>query len=617
MNYILQTDNMNSFSNKLQLWSYQFTIFIILFFSTKPLFTQLIINDPSIPNPSNLTNNLISNNWIFLTDSINQIKLNSNVRTDLFNIEKDNIELYSIFDGNYNFQFIAPYLDTFNTYSLYNHNINKRNIFNHTTKVNLSAGTNSGSLQFEFEGNYHNFYWLFQPYFDISDGVLFPEGNNTIFNQNLLRGSGYQNILNHLEFGVINSHSSLVFDLNLNISELYIPLSRFDTNSVRFKFNDYNQFLAIVKFSNTFSEDMKIRGKVFFMDSFRDTKPSNDTNSILIKSQNSYNLEEFYYGMNLLVDYNLFFNDNPTIIGLKYKQNLFLFDNNFVGGRQRIETESLNWSLEQKYSYSDRNSIIAIAEYKSKAILLSTLGKLPQNIGDLNFGISHIHNSDKEYNLTNSFKYSTFDPLVSNYYALNVNSIDNLELIPEKWAELKNTFFHQIDTNLFYKLNLDFFYGKDIILQVIDEDYNCKYSNIGDKFGAEIGIDFNYFNNNFGIRWQAGFALQNFNTAQMTIENGLRLPKFHTKFSYSQNIFNFITFQTDVEYLNGISYFHKAKNMIETANLPILLNIIFQKQFDNSYIFVILKNISNQYYEINYGLPERGLSITLGTKIIF
>jgi hypothetical protein len=103
----------------------------------------------------------------------------------------------------------------------------------------------------------------------------------------------------------------------------------------------------------------------------------------------------------------------------------------------------------------------------------------------------------------------------------------------------------------------------------------------------------------------------------LSIAEGIRIPKFQTKLSYSQNIFNFMNFQIELEYINGISYYNSTKNMIETANLPILLNIILQKQFDNSLIFVILKNISNQYYEINYGLPESGLSINLGTIIKF
>ena len=609
-------ENIATFSHKLQIWFYLFVIFLILIISNKPIFAQVIINDPSKTNSNIFTNNLILNNWIFFTDSINQFKLNSNVRSDLFNIEREKIELYSLFDGNYNLRFIQPYLDTASIYHLYHQNKNTKNKFNQSTKINLFSGTNNGNLQFDFAGNYRSFYWLFQPYFDISDGVLYPDQNNTIFNQSLLRGSGYQNILNHLEFGIISSHSSLVFDLNFNISELYIPLSRFDTNTIHYKFNDYNQFLGIIKFSNTFSDDLKINGKVFLMDSFRDAKPSIDTNSVLLQSDNSYNLEEFYYGLNLMIVYNLFFKDNPTKFGLNYRQNLFLFDNKFVGGRQRIETESLNWSFEQKYDYSNNNSIIAAGEYKSKAVLLSTFGDLPNHLYNLNLNILHNHIIKNNLKLTNLLKYNNFEPFMSNYYALNEHSIENLSLSPETWIELQNTLENQIDTNLFYKLKFDIFYGKDIILQVIDNDIKLQYKNIANKFGVDIGLDFNYFNDNFGVRWQAALALQKINQVEVKIQNGLRTPKFQTKLSYSQNILNFMTFQADLEYLNGIPFFNKTKNMIEIAQIPILLSFILQKQFDNSYIFVILKNVSSQYYEINYGLPEKGLNITLGTKIL-
>jgi len=599
----------------IQIGLFSAVIMLLLIFTPDFAVSQSVINDPTEPCSINLMNSK-NNNCLFLTDSLNQLKLNSNVRTDIFEVKKDNIELYSLFDGNYNFRFIFPYLDSSNISNLYHQNRSNYDKLNYQTIVNLFSGTNNGNLRFDFRGNYKSFYWLLQPYFEISDGVLFPSDNNTVLNQKALTSSGYQNILNHTEFGIINSRSSLIFDFNLNISELYIPKNIYDISNIKYKFNDYNQFLAIIKFSNSFSEDMKIKGNVFFMDSFRDVSPSNDTSANILKSSYLFNLEEFYYGMNLITYYNLISSSNPITISLDYKQNLFLFDNYFVAGRQRIETEALDWKIEQQLEFR-KNLINAKVVYKSKAVLLSTLGNLPKNLNTFDVFFSNDHSINTKLTLNNAIKYTTFVPMVSYYYALSQNSIENLNLKPETWIESTNSIFYKLDTNFYYSLKVNFFLGKDIILQVFDDKDLCQYQNFAEKYGAEFGIDFNYSNQNFGIKWNANYTFQNFTKSQLSIAEGIRIPKFQTKLSYSQNIFNFMNFQIELEYINGISYYNSTKNMIETANLPILLNIILQKQFDNSLIFVILKNISNQYYEINYGLPESGLSINLGTIIKF
>lgn len=550
----------------------------------------------------------------FIIDTLNQLQLNGTTRIISEQLKIDDIELFSKFDGNYALQFLPIFFNC-DSNDICKTNFKTIPTDEFSTKAALFTGSKNGFFQGYHKGRYRTFSWLIHPYLEINNGIYYPDNEQTFLNQKLVANSSFQNISGRTEFGIQNEKSYLLFDSHISFANLYKPLNLLDSNKIKHKFDSYNNLLTQIKFSNTFSDFIRFTGRIYLKNFLRDYSTFVDSTIFSFDIYNNeFEVEEFNYGFNTIIDYDSRILNNPVQFNFSYSQDLFLVNSTFLKVRSRIESENLKVGISQKFDYSDNGVVnIAINSY-SRALLYSSLGTLPPNLHTLNLELKNYLKIDSTLQLTNSIYRKYYLPLIGNYYSISENYLNNLNLQPELWYYFSNALDINFTKNLNIKSFINLYYGQDII--VLDK-INSKYFNNGESKGAEVGIDGEYRYGIINFRINTYYNFQNVSNKEILVSNFLRMPKFTANINLNHLFYDFVELELNFKYLSGINSYNVQTHTIEMVKPNYLLNLLIQKQYDNAFFTLILRNLTNRYHETNIGIPDRGISFLLGTGINF
>ena len=553
----------------------------------------------------------------FITiDTLNQLQLNGISRLALQDLTINGIEIFSKFDGGYALQFLPVFL-TCDTSEIkmckQNYASNTKNEY--LTKAALFSGNKNGFFQAHHRGRYRSFSWLIHPYLEINNGIYYSDKQISFFEQKIVENSSYQNISGRIEFGISNTNSYLLFDSHLSFANLYKPINLLDSTKIKHKFSDYNNLLAQIKFSNPFTDFIKISGNIFLKNFYRNQSTEIDSNIFNFDIYKSdFEIEEFNYGINAKIDYDSRLIDNPTELKLSYSQDLFLVKSSYIKFRSRIEAENLQMGLMQRFDYSDKGKLTIELMSKSRALLYSSLGKLPKNVSFIDLSINNQYNFDSTTVLTNSFARKGIMPFVIYYYKIFEFYQSNLNIEPEMWYILNN----EIKININRRLNIvpfiNFYYCQNVIL--LDE-VTKQYSANGNSKGLQIGITGEYQFPFISFKFNGWYNYQLVNDNNVLISNSLRTPRYNFDLNFNHNIFDFLEAEINFNFHDGVFSFNSTMNRIERLPPTYTINVMLQKQYDNSFFTVIFRNLTNKYSETNFGLPDRGISFLFGTGINF
>ncbi len=549
-----------------------------------------------------------------IIDTMNQLQLNGTTRIISTQLTLNNIELYSKFDGNHALQFLPIFFNC-DSNEICKTNLSIKTQGEFLTKAAFFTGSKNGFFQAFHKGRYKTIHWLVHPYLEISNGIYYPDENQSFLKQKVVSNSSFQNISGRTEFGIKNEKSYLLFDSYLSFANLYKPLNLLDSNMIKHKFGNYNNLLAQIKFSNTFSDFLKITGRIFLKNFLRDYSTMIDSTIFSFDSYNNeFEIEEFNYGFNSLIEYDSRITKHPVHINLSYTQDLFLVNSSYLKARSRIESENLNIGYSQLYDYSDRGNIQLSLNSSSRAILYSNLGKLPNNVITVNFEFKNNYQFDSTINLSSSFSRKHFLPFISHYYSISENYQNNLNIEPELWYYVGNTFNIKFNQNFNIKSILNLYYGHDIIIL---EKTSRKFSNSGVSKGLELGLTGEYKLESINFKFDGVYNFQNVNEKEILLSDFLRMPAFISNFNLNHIFYNFLELELNIKFTSGIYSYDPRNHNIEMISPDFLVNLLIQKQYDNAYFTLILRNLTNRYYETNIGIPDRGISFLLGTVINF
>lgn len=547
-------------------------------------------------------------------DTMNQMQINGMTRLAMCDLSINGIELFSKFDGGYALQFLPVFFSCDTNAKCYLNYVYESKK-DYITKATLFTGTKNGFFQTYHQGSFKSFYWLIHPHLEINNGIYYSNKRQNVFEQKIVENSSFQNISGRIEFGIRNESSYLLFDSYLSFANLYKPLNLFDSVKIKHKFSDYNNLLSQIKFSNSFSDFIKISGNIFLKNFLRNHSSVIDSNIFSFDAYDKdFDIEEFNYGINSTIDYDTRLTNYPTKFILSYSQDLFLVNTSFLKFRSRIETENLQIGLEQHFDYSNKGKISLELLSKSRAMLYSSLDRLPQNVSFVNLSIINKYDFDSALVLTNSFSRKGIMPFVTYYYKIFDSYQGNLDIQPELWYTLDNELKITLNRRLKIVPSINFYLGQNVILF---DQVSGKYLANGTSKGFQISISGKYQYNAIYFKFNGCYNYQLVSNDYLLFSNFLRMPRYVLDFNFYHDFDDLIELELNIKFQDGTFSLNPMTKEIERLASKYSVNLMLQKQYDNAFFTIIFRNLTNNYSETNFGIPDRGLNFLLGTGINF
>jgi hypothetical protein len=567
------------------------------------------------------TNTDFIDNTIFLQpDSLNQIKLSSISNKSFHILQLDGIPLFSLFDGQYNYTFLK-------NFNLKNTglNFNTIKLSKPLTKDSLSAdvilfsSNYNGLLQANIFKKKNSLYFRLNSSFESSGGYYYSNRTKeNVVDLRFLENSAYQNIGIALSTGFLNNTSDISLNLLYNKSKLNVPIKLNDKSKFKQQFNVYDALLGYMKFENKFNDKIHLWGNFFFRKFVRDYGSSYDSTYIMFRQFNSkLEIDEYNYGGNLFMNYNLINPENPTFLHFNYSQNIFLFSNESDQDRVRTESENLSILLEQKVLLSENFDAVIGAKLNSRAILYTEFGEIPENKSILDYHANlNYHLEDSSMISFKYEKYSIF-PLVGNYFELRPNQYENIELKSERW----NDFSLSYSTNLFdifnTKITAQYSQGSNINYPLFIDTTHYKFSSDGNlkAFGGIFELKFEVFDVAFSSITR--FSLQDFSEEKLKIVQAYRLPVFSEELMLSKEFDFGLSMNLKSNYRKGIKGFNFNEGRIRNFKDFFVMDLLINQKVFSENIFLAVRNLTNQYYEYNFLIPEPGINFLFGLSLSF
>lgn len=556
----------------------------------------------------------------YFPDSLMEIRLSGISHSVYYGITNSSIPLYSLFDGSYNYNFIKQNIDInlakLNKNTTDSINLNKDSII---SKILLYSGNKDGLLEGVSKGNIKNYFWSFTPVFESSGGYYYSNKKTANYTDLIfLENSAYQNIAFNVEGGIRNNKSSISLSALINISNLYVPINLNNLSPIKQHFSDYDEFIEMLKFENYFNENLKFEGNIFVKKFLRNFGSNIDTNSFPITGYiSSTQIDEYSYGGNLSILTPLFIKQKDFKLTFNYSQDVFLYSYIVKKWKLRAESEELFIKASQAVPLTDFLSLNLSVELQQRAIIYSEFGKIPANNSNYNLDISSNYKLSDAQSFSVRLMKFAFVPFVSQYYDLNGTQQGNINLDPENWLETdlrSNTNISNIGN---IQAGIIFSTGNNVLYPSPSDSGKFTYLSAGLVKAVNLYCNFEIYWFNFKLANLFSFALLNTNNSEIQLEPTYRVPKLADAFTMDYQFDFGLDLQLQANYNSGIRIFNQQESAIEYTKKSIIFNFQAQQKFSNQYFYINLKNLTNEYYEYNYGIPEAGLNFQIGIILSF
>jgi hypothetical protein len=562
---------------------------------------------------------LLKSMFLVLPDSLNQRVLTSLSNSSYEILSFDGIPAYSLFDGKYHFDFLKN-IDLKNSYSILDSARLSVNKLTDTSenKILLFSSNFNGLLSTNFYKQKKHLYYKIRTDFASSGGYYYSgKTEENDIDLIFLENSSFQNLGLNGSFGFFNKNSDISINLIYNKSKLYVPIRLMDTSKLSQHFNVYDSFYGYLKFDNFFSEKLHIFGNFFLRQMVRNYGASFDTVYIPIKLYNSkLEIDEYNYGANLFVDFNTFGLINPTRASAEYTQNIFLFSNEGNLDRVRTESENLGIKLHQKILYTDALYSIFSIGLKSRAILYSDFEVLPANKSTFEFkGVLNYSTRKSVFEFL-VCKFSVF-PFAAGYFTLQPSQIGNLDLKSENWLEFQFAFEEKFENN--FSLELKSIFSKGTNVNYPTNVDSSRYSYYSDGEITGLSSEFILKAEFFTVLCKAGSKLFfNLNESnKLSLSQPYRIPKYTQTLLLNKDFPFGLSVCLNATYQLGVTAFNFSKNRVETLSNYMTADLLINQKIFDQNLFIAIRNLTNQYYELNYSVPEPGINFLLGLSLNF
>ncbi|OGU59427.1 MAG: hypothetical protein A2X64_00750 [Ignavibacteria bacterium GWF2_33_9] len=556
-----------------------------------------------------------NNNYFVIPDSLAQLKLTYQNNSGYQELNIDNISLYSEFDGQYNLRFLKNALNTSEDYHSQNTTFNHKD--SSSFNMFLFSSNYNGMFKLKYFKKIKSLYFILHPTFESSGGYYVPRNSEDNFlDLKFLENSSFQNIGINAAAGFQSEKAKITLNILLNRSKLYIPVKIDDTTNFKQQFTSYNSLLNYLNFENSISSNLKISGNFFMRNFLRDYGATYDSLTTLRKTFNSMlQVDEFNYGGNFNLETTLLNLKLPFNLKFHYSQNIFLFSNAFENSRVRTESERLNICAEQNLEINESFITEFAVRLKNHKIIYSEFGDLPKNMSAFEYLANFKYMfSDSSFINCKIENYPIF-PFAANYYQIAPYQLENLDLSPENWYVLDIKYYQSENKNFHFNLSANISFGDNLIYpNYLDTlTYQMKSDASCSALGGSLDLYYNLFGIKFSSLTKVYFI--DFSDENLSLVQNFRFPKFSETLSVSF-LFNFglnITLQDN--FRTGLASYDYTNHKNITLNNMNILDLYLQQKIYTEQIFLAIRNLTNQYFEYNFRMPESGLNFLLGISL--
>jgi iron complex outermembrane receptor protein len=478
----------------------------------------------------------------------------------------------------------------------------------HSTSVGVNG--NLGRLFYNINGGYSK-----------SDGFNLAEFRDDFNNEDGGKrdNSDFENLGGMLKLGIEDFYNfDLAYSLMIVNNEKGVPTDVYTKRPRYWRYTAWNKSINNFMFSSVMNNNISIKGN-FYYETYKNILNSYDDNSFATQEMN-YAFQSTYddhsYGVNLLGDFNVF-NVGFSRFSFSWRKDVHKEEGNFNQGFSRYEASLLSAGLEQDLSFT-QNLVGALGiGYDLLTPIFADQNNLRENSSSLNLfaGLSYKLSEEVKIHL-NTSKKNRF-PTLKEFYSETIGrDVANPDLDIEKSINSELGIKLKVRKNALLDANVFYSSINDLIQSVSLGEGLRQFQNVGkaELIGAEFGLQLKYSNFNVDVSYT---YLSAKNISDDAISEHLEYRPEHV-ISFSPNYqFDFGTNLQAELFFIGNKYgidadtreFIKMDSYL-LANLKISHTI-----FENYIIYVRVNNITNVYYESEYGFPQPGRELYFGFKL--
>ncbi|MCZ7602839.1 MAG: TonB-dependent receptor [Melioribacteraceae bacterium] len=489
-----------------------------------------------------------------------------------------------------------------------------------TAMLEIESGA-AHSTSFGLSGGFGKMFYSINAGYSKSDGFDIPEIQSNYQNEDDERrnNSDYENIGGMLKVGVNNFHNiNLAYSLMIVDNEKGVPTDVYTTRPRYWRYSEWRKTTNNLMFSSGIGSSFRFKGNVFY-DTYKNVLNSYDDDSFTTQDmkyafQSTY--DDHSFGINLLNDISVL-NFGLTRISISWKKDVHNEEGNFNEGFSSYEASSLSAGLEQDINISAKVTAVGAIGYDLLTPIYSNGIDLRDPSSSINgfVGLSYKVN-DRVSLHVNASKKNRF-PTLKEFYSQTVGrDLANPDLNVEESINSELGFNFKLSSSILMNGNIFYSSIDELINVVILDDGLRQYQNIGkaEMKGAEIGFNLNVENFSMNLAYT---YLSAKNVSDEARSELLEYRPEHVLSIVPNYQFSFGTKLRAELFFVGGKYGVDAdsREFVEMDNYLLANMKISHTIFENYTLYLRVNNLTDIYYETEYGFPQPGREFFVGLKL--
>jgi outer membrane cobalamin receptor len=489
-----------------------------------------------------------------------------------------------------------------------------------TAMLEIESGA-AHSTSFGLSGGFGKMFYSLNAGYSKSEGFDIPETQSNYQNEDGGRrnNSDYENIGGMLKVGVNNFHNiNLAYSLMIVDNEKGVPTDVYTTRPRYWRYSEWRKTTNNLMFSSGIGSSFRFKGNIFY-DTYKNVLDSYDDDTFTTQDmkyafQSTY--DDHSFGINLLNDINAL-NLGLTRISLSWKKDVHKEEGNFNEGFSNYEASVLSVGLEQDINISDKFSAVAAIGYDLLTPIYSNGNDLRESSSSINgfVGLSYKVSNDISLHV-NASKKNRF-PTLKEFYSQTVGrDLANPTLNVEKSINSELGINYKLSNSILMNGNIFYSSINELINLVILDDGLRQYQNIGkaEMKGAEIGFNLSVDNFIMNLAYTYLSAKNVSDDSQSEIleyrpEHVLSLvPNYKSSFGTELRIELFFVggkYGVDAD----------SREFVEMDSYLLANMRVSHTIFENYILYLRVNNLTDIYYETEYGFPQPGREFFVGLKL--
>ncbi len=398
--------------------------------------------------------------------------------------------------------------------------------------------------------------------------------------------------------------TDLAFALNFSFNKKDVPVNIHTAFPRYWRYGKLDNMLANFMYASALSSEVVLKGNIFY-ETYKNELDSYDDASFITQF-NKYAFHSVYndhsYGVNISSFIQGSFLPLTKIIFL-YKRDQHNEQADYQFPFKKYEAEIFTGGLEETFSFSTDMKAVAGVSYDKMIPLYADGSSLRPAGSALNGNISlSVNSGNSGVGLSASGK--TRFPTLKEFYAELIGSyLPNNKLSPERGYNLEITGFTEF-SDLILRTSLFYSYIRDLIEVVYTGTGARQFTNLSECALRGIETDIEYHMTPFNVR---------LNGVLLSARNLTSDDPVPGRPGIVSNIILFKEYEQGFEWGTESSYqaYRYSLNpdsnqLVKLSGYFILNGKIAQRIFTNYKIYFRVNNITDKYYESEYGFPQPG-----------